>query len=283
MTVQSKPVRPREVTDEEAEFFRENGWVKLERLVSAEDAAILLARLREIMGADAANASHPAAEGDAKDYSPQFHYYEPLAVDVASGECVEPVFYDVSHSPEMGRVGAKLAGGAVRYWVDGALVKMPAARSETGSSPTRWHADVGARDKSPFDPPEGQMQLWLALADIPYERGTMRFVAPKNRTEEVEAIATGSGADPESSYPTLERMGVVSPRNDMKAGDATVHSSATFHSAPANTSDEPRWVYIVSMFPAQARYSGNPFWVVDPVEGLEPGKPFVDYRFPVLA
>jgi hypothetical protein len=284
MAAESKRVVAREVRDEEAKFFQENGWVKLDSLVSANDATILLARLREVMGADAETASHPAAgDADAKSFIPSFHAYEPLAVDVASGACVDSLFYDFSHSPEIGRVGAKLGGASVRYWVDGALVKMPASRSETGSAPTSWHADIGAIDSSPFDPPHGQMQLWLALADIPYERGTMRFVGPKDRTEQVNEITTEHASDPESSYPILEQMGVLSPQLNMRAGDATVHASATLHSAPPNKSDEPRWVYIVSMFPASARYSGKYFWPVEGVEGLEPGKPFVDHRFPVLA
>jgi hypothetical protein len=42
-------------------------------------------------------------------------------------------------------------------------------------------------------------------------------------------------------------------------------------------------VYIVSMFPASANYSGNSHWALAQVAGMEPGKPFVEKRFPVLA
>jgi hypothetical protein len=59
------------------------------------------------MGADASTAAHPAAaDGDGRSYSSFFHTYEPLAIELATGECVEPLFYAFSHSPELGRAVA---------------------------------------------------------------------------------------------------------------------------------------------------------------------------------
>jgi hypothetical protein len=282
MSVQvSGRIVPRDVTDDEARFFRENGWVKLEQLISEEEAAVMLARLSEIMGADATTAAHPALPDNPKQHITYFHTYEPLAIELGSGDCVDELFYGFSHSPELGRVGAKLGGGPVRYWVDGALVKMPVA-SDTGSDPTHWHSDVGAVDRSPFDPPHGQMQLWVALAEVTPERGMMRFVAPKDLDDEVRELTAEHAADPVASYAQLEAKGVLSPPLTMRPGDATVHASATMHSAPTNTSDAPRWAYMCSLFPASAVFSGNQHWALQGVESVETGRAFPERRFPVL-
>lgn len=282
MSTEHRRVAPRPITDEEVQFFTENGWVKFDQLISSEDAAVLLARLQEIMGVDAANAAHPAMPDNPQAAIPFFHTWEPLGADLATGESIDELFYGISHSPEVGALGKRLSGMPVRYWIDGALVKMPRT-GETGAGPTHWHTDVGAVDTSPFSPPEGQMQLWIALRDMTPEHGTMRFIPPHKLTDDIRAQISEHAADPEASYPALEKLGVLSDPVSLKAGDATIHASGTPHSAPPNTSDTPRWGYFISLFPAVSVYSGNSHWALDRVQGMSPGEPFVEQRFPVLA
>jgi hypothetical protein len=273
----------REITDEEVRFYQENGWVKLDQLISSEAAVTLLDRVKALMGADASGALHPRDGDNPQAIFTYFHTWEPLSSDIATGAPLDDLFYAVSHSPAVGRLGEKLNSAPVRFWIDGALVKMPSKASETGSGPTNWHADVGAVDRSPFSPPEGQMQLWVALRDMTPEHGTMRFVAPAMQTSEVREICERLAADPEASYPRLEEMGVISAPISMRAGDATIHSSATLHSAPPNRSDSPRWGYFISLFPADSVWSGSKHFALDKVQGLQVGEAFDNARFPVLA
>ena len=69
----------------------------------------------------------------------------------------------------------------------------------------------------------------------------------------------------------------------MRPGDATIHGSRTLHSALPNSTQDARWVYTCSLFPADATYTGNPWWPIVGVKGVEVGKLFPDHRFPVLA
>lgn len=273
-------IRPRAVTDEEAYHFQENGWVVLKEFLSQDDSAVMLEKIKGLMGEDASTVEHPA-DGAKNAF---FHTFEPLAIVQSTGEAADPLFHALAHSAEFGQAGAKLAGEPVRYWVDGALVKMPAQGGSTGAGPTTWHTDVGAWETSPFNPrSRGPFQFWVALADIPHHRGTMRFVGQQDQSDEVMKIVKEHEGDPVATYPLLEELGAISPRLDLKAGDATVHMSSTLHSAYPNSSEEPRWVYINSMFGAAAKYSGHTFWPIDGINGMEVGKEFADYRFPVLA
>lgn len=275
-----RTIRPRAVTDEEAILFHENGWVVLRGLFSSEDAGVMLERVQGHMNPDASRVEHPAG-GERNDF---FHTFEPLAIVQKTGKAADPLFFDLAHSLEFGQAGAKLAGESVRYWVDGALVKLPAESGGTGAGPTTWHTDVGAWETSPFQPrSRGPFQFWVALADIPHHRGTMRFVGKQNQTDDVMSIIKEHEGDPVATYPLLEELGAISPELDLKAGDATVHMSSTLHSAYPNASDKPRWVYINSMFSTSAEYTGNTFWPIDGIKGMEVGKQFADYRFPVLA
>src|SRR5271168_313864 len=106
MSTETVRLAPREITDDEVAFFRENGWVKFDKLISDEVAAVLLGRLQEIMGPDASVTAHPAHPSGA---ASAFSMFAPLSVDRTSGDKRDATFYEFSHSPELGALGAKLA------------------------------------------------------------------------------------------------------------------------------------------------------------------------------
>jgi hypothetical protein len=278
MSIKTPELTPRAVDDEERRFFADNGWVKLEGLISEEAAATLRRRLEDKMGVDATVAQHPAGDSRGNGYESPWHTFAPVSIENRTGETADELFYSFSHSPELGAVGAALLGGPVRYWIDQSLVKMPAGSD--GSGETMWHSDIGGVATSPFDPPV-QVQLWIALTDITPELGSLRFIPPKDTDDDVRALIKERGV--EGSYAELEARGILSPQLRMKAGDATVHGSSTLHSAPPNKTNRVRWAYIVSVFPAQTKFTGNPFWPCEGVEGVTKGEPFPDHRYPVLA
>jgi ectoine hydroxylase-related dioxygenase (phytanoyl-CoA dioxygenase family) len=67
----------------------------------------------------------------------------------------------------------------------------------------------------------------------------------------------------------------------LKPGDATAHNLMTVHAAPENSTSEPRWSYLTSMFPADALYTGAQQRRVDDLE-LTVNQPFDHARFPLL-
>jgi hypothetical protein len=273
MTSQLERIAPRPVTSEELAFFDEHGWVKLEQLIPAQQAGVLLERHKEKMGEHGLDGEHP--DGDAT--TARWRVFAPLSVDKVTGAVRDDLYHSFSHSPELGRVGEAFLGGPVRYWIDQALVKAPAG--EAGSGETSWHIDIGDKGTSPFDPP-AQINIWIALADVTAEHGSMRFVSPKDLTDEIKQSVEGRPV--EETIPELERLGIVSERLDLRPGDATVHAGLTFHSAPPNRTSSARWGYFVSLVPAGTRYSGVPYWPMVDVADVEVGKPFPDFRFPVL-
>jgi len=280
---------PREITDAESAFFKEHGWVKLEQLITREDAADLLARVKEKMGGDEVKVTAHSNDKltDRNMAGTRFHTFAPLSVNATTGEVLDDTFNAFSHSAAIGRVAAKLCGEPVRYLIDQALVKAPAA-AENGSGETAWHVDLSGRGETPFQNPNTQVLVWLALNEVPAARGSMRFVGPNDQNDEVWEIVKGKSL--QETYKIFEERGILSPPLDFQPGDATVHSGATLHSAPLNTTDEARWVYNLSMFPARTEWTGQtsglgvPEVVEDPkgLEKLEAGKVFPDFRFPVL-
>src|SRR4029078_8842474 len=82
-------------------------------------------------------------------------------------------FRDFYFSKQMGRNMQRLLRREVhiRHHLDIIAVKMPKAATDVGSAPSPRHQDYPANGHDRV----GTVVFWLALDDMPAERGTMRF------------------------------------------------------------------------------------------------------------
>jgi ectoine hydroxylase-related dioxygenase (phytanoyl-CoA dioxygenase family) len=264
----------REVEDEEVSFYREHGWVKLDRLIAPE----LAAQMREAVADRVLSADAAAVEGhvansqlvhdraDRRDW----HF-------VARDHGLEP-FRSLAYAREIGRNAQRFVGRKVpiNYHADLLAVKMP--EGHLASGPTGFHQDWV---NFPFDR-GGFLTFWIALDEIPPERGSMRFLSRSHEAGPLGRMGLVSGLQVTEYYPDLTRRYEMSPPLHLHAGDATVHNGLVVHGAPPNTTDRPRWAYILSYHPADTCYTGAPHHIFSPDLGLEVGKPIKHDRFRVV-
>lgn len=263
----------RGVTAAEREHYRRNGWVKLERLIAPDYAGMLLERFLERTKAG----SREGDEGDADGLEAIF-----VAYDFASRD--DDVLREFAHSSALGKAASELMtardrlgglSGRVRCAQDQYLCKPP---STAGSKRTPWHQDLNLL---PFDR-AGGMVIWIALADIPPEKGSMRFLSGSHQNPPLGRVfGRKDGKDLVDMYPRLTERYEVSPPLTMRPGDATVHDYCTVHSAFQNTTDEIRWSYLVEFIPAEATYTGQPHRTTDGL-GLEIDRLPEHERFPLI-
>lgn len=260
----AEQVDMRAVTDEEAAFYQENGWVKLEGLISPELAGQMLAQVESEVSTAEAEIVHGHVEGghirdraDRRDW----HF-------IGRDDGVEP-FRSLVYSAEIGRNAHKLLGRdvGINYHADLMGVKMP--EGHAASKPTGWHQDWV---NFPFDR-AGMLTFWIALADMPPERGVMRFLSKSKQEGPLGKMGLLGGKEVIEYYPELLDRYEMSEPFGLKAGDATVHNALTVHGAPANTTDAPRWAFIAAYHPADTCYTGAPHYIFSPELGLEVGKP----------
>jgi hypothetical protein len=260
----------REVTDEEVSSYRENGWVKLDGLMSPELANELLERAKARMGE---HATVEMPDNRPNIMTPQLRA---LWQDWQNPAEEDELFRSVSQSRAMGRLASRLLRDRdVRWWGDGILCKLP---SSEGGSRTPWHQDFPyvALDRI------GLLNVWVALVDMPAEMGTMRFL---NRSQRIgpmgRVIHRTDGKDLLDLYPWIAEEHEVSPALRLKCGDATVHDWMTVHAAPPNETDQPRWAYTDSLLPAETLFTGAQQRRTDGLE-LKVNEPLEHPRFPVL-
>jgi ectoine hydroxylase-related dioxygenase (phytanoyl-CoA dioxygenase family) len=270
----------REVTDEEVDFYRDNGWVLLRELISPELAADALSKVQDaIVNAPSVERKGSLTDGGQK-YTiadiPQWRDWHFLGRD----DHMEP-FRSIAYSKQIGRNAQKFIGRDVpiNFHADMMAVKMPAG--EKASGPTGFHQDWV---NFPFDR-VGFHTFWFALDAITPEMGAMRFYQGSHKAGPLGKMGLVPGSSPvevPEYYPDLKQRYPLSDPITLNPGDATVHNGMVVHGAPENTTDKPRWVFLCSYHPADTCYTGAPHHIFSQDLGLEIGKPIKHDLFPAI-
>jgi len=238
----------REVTAKEVRLFRENGWVRLYEYVRPDVVEQMLARAKELLGEN--GDKHESRPGVDIGLAWWNDYNAPAR------EGLEP-FCSFSQSAAMGRNASLFTERniPIRHFSDQVGVKLPTSASRK-NVPTGVHQDyaTGHWDRV------GNTTFWIALEDMPPERGVVQFYNGSQKEGPLGYRAGGTNGPDVllETYPWIEKRYSLSPAIPMRAGDATCHSALVVHRAPANTTDRPRWQYITQYFPADSRWTGAP-------------------------
>jgi phytanoyl-CoA hydroxylase len=172
--------------------------------------------------------------------------------------------------PRIAAAAEALAGRKLRLWHDQILIKRPGK-----SAPTDFHQD------QPYWPhvlPSAAISCWIALVDVPVERGCMTFIPGFQNRDDLGAKNLTGGATLFDICPEMS----FAPRITLplRAGDATFHSGRTPHMANANETDQPRIAHVVIFIEENTRYSGGPHIVTDGL-GLSKGDVLDHELFPL--
>lgn len=148
-----------------------------------------------------------------------------------------------------------LAGVPLRLWHDQLLVKEP-----HNEAPTHFHQD------QPFWPHSNSLEpitCWVALDDVPVERGCMTFISGSHHAMTYEPQNVNRSDSLFALVPELawdERVTLP-----LRAGDCTFHHGRTAHMANANSTDKNRYGFAIIFMDAATTYNGTAHVVTDPL------------------
>ncbi len=173
--------------------------------------------------------------------------------------------------PTIGAVAERLAGIPLRIWHDHMLVKLP-----HNNAATEYHQD---RPFWPFRDDRHTLSAWVALVDVPVERGCMTFIPGSFTRTDLRPQNLADDHDLLNLCPDL----IWEPRVTipLKAGDCTFHHGFCAHMATPNFTDDPRLAHIVIFMDAETRYSAQRHIVTDPL-GLAEGQVLDHELFPLV-
>ena len=183
----------------------------------------------------------------------------------------DPVLRELTFHARLAAAATELAGIPLRLWHDQLLMKKP-----HNQAPTEYHQDA---PYWPHAQARHSLSVWVALVDVPVERGCMSFLPGHQDRRDIRAVDLTDRTDLFEAAPDL----VYAPRVTLplRAGDVTFHHGYTPHRANANDTDEVRLAHVVAYVDRDVRYDGSPHVCTDPL-GLEAGQPLPDAEFPPL-
>ena len=251
------------ITDEQVDFFQENGYIQIDDVLSSSEVVDLRKAVEEATGL------------------PQKFYLRHEQFDQYANLWTihEGVRRHVL-SPRLADFARRLSRSSrIRIWSDQLLVKMP------GGRPSYWHQDVPLWAMIE----RGALSCWMALVDVTVSMGCMQFIprfAPLGtlRLEDncrARLLETLDGLRllvPEDKHHCLQPVKVP-----LKAGSCTFHDGLMMHYAGPNRTDRPRLGLVTHYVPDGTTFSGiNSSFMTD-AAGLLAGQPIEGDLFPVVA
>ncbi|MCK2216031.1 phytanoyl-CoA dioxygenase family protein [Actinomadura sp. ATCC 31491] len=241
------------VPDELVTAYRQHGFVRVRGLLGPDRVERFLA------GAEAFLAAHRAESLERQGVFSQL-------VNVWQRDAT---LRELTLDTGIGRIAEQLAGFPLRLWHDQMLVKE--ARSNAA---TEFHQD------RPYWPHAGDrlpLSAWIALVDVPPERGCMTFLPGTQDRTGLRPQDLHQEEDLFETDPSLRwEPRVTVP---LRAGDCTFHSGYTGHMALPNRTDRARFAHVIIYMDADTVYSGAPHVVTDPL-GLAAGDALAGDAFP---
>ncbi len=208
----------KEISEEKINFYSQNGFVKIENVVGKEfldevkkiiESAVLIRK-----GKDARELK------DKSQYEQSFLQCGYLCWDF-------PAIKEFVFAKRFVGIARDLIQAEhVRLWHDQALFKEPGGRI------TDAHQDCSYW---PVNEPHHTITMWLALTDVPKEKGCLYFYPNSNNPDQREYVDIFKNPHQPEFLSKSEKVFVP-----LKAGDATFHSGLTFHGAGNNQTTEMR-------------------------------------------
>lgn len=234
------------LTDEQIQFFNENGYLSNIRLLDEEQINALNAELEQVT-----NANHP---GNALFH--EFHSNESTNPDTvlfhALGHWrITPGFHDVLWNPAFLIAASQLLGNkAVRFWHD-QLFSKPAQHGGV----VAWHQDYSYWTRSV---PMQHLTCWVALDDVSIENGCLLYIPKSHKWGLLDKPELAGDMNGIMDYLSDEQKNEFKPvAIEMKKGYGTFHHPLLLHGSRENKSNNSRRAFVLNVFADGTRSAAN--------------------------
>jgi phytanoyl-CoA hydroxylase len=239
------------ITPEEVTFYRENGFVRVKGILGRDEAL----EFRERALALQEERTGGAQTG--------------IFTQMVNVWRDDELMRRLTLHPNIAACASVLSGVALRLWHDQLLIKKP-----RNARATEFHQD---QPYWPHDLSPNPISCWIALGDVPVERGCMTFLPGTHTRTDLPMQNLGDSRSLFSIAPDLEWSERITV--PLQAGDCTFHHGRCAHIATPNFTDEDRVARVVIFFDQNATYSGRPHVVTDSL-GLKESGSFDHEMFP---
>jgi phytanoyl-CoA hydroxylase len=243
------------ISDEMVESYQSQGFIRVQNLLTPEEVARF----------------HQGAV-EAANYIPNLAANIPQIFNQTVNVWTQnDTIRELTLNPRVAAIAKRLAKVPLRIWHDHTLIKPPKK-----SSPTEYHQDA---PYWPHHNAHNSLSVWIALVDVPVERGCMSFIPGSHKRQDLRPQDLADSHDLINLVPELNWDPRVTV--PLRAGDCTFHHSYIAHMANSNITDVPRVAHIIIYMDADTTFNGSKHVVTDPLN-LQVGQPLDGELFPLV-
>jgi ectoine hydroxylase-related dioxygenase (phytanoyl-CoA dioxygenase family) len=223
------------LSDEQVEFYRENGYLAGIRVLNDEQIEVLRRELSELVDPD-----HPGNElfyefNSNESADPQKILFHALgAWRITSG------FHDLLWNPAFCVPASQLLGGPVRFWHDQLFYK-PANHGGV----VIWHQDYSYWTRTQ---PMAHLSCWIGLDDSTRENGCVHYVPGSHRWNLLPRKDFANDMDTIQSVLNEQQKREFKPKAiELKKGECSFHHPLMVHGSFENRTDRPRRAAVINV------------------------------------
>ena len=224
------------LSQDQVDFFHENGYLTGVKLLESEQIAALSAELTTFF-----HANHAGRELWYEYHSNESTSADAVLFHALGAWRIGPAFHDLLWNPAFTIAASQLLGGPVRFWHDQLFCK-PALHGGV----VAWHQDYSYWTRTV---PLAHLTCWIALDDSDAENGCIQYV-PGSHLWDLLPI-TGLSGDMNAIREVLNEdqwNRLQTPvAAEVKAGYATFHHPLMIHGSQANRTERPRRASVLNV------------------------------------
>ena len=270
----TRPQSPEEwlsyrLTDEQVEFYREEGYLAGVRVLRDEQVDVLRSELAERLDPN----------NDGNDLFYEYHSNESsdsskTLFHALGAWRITPAFHDLLWNPAFTVPASQLLDGPVRFWHD-QLFSKPA----NNGGVVAWHQDYSYWTRTT---PMQHLSCWIGLDDSTRENGCVHYVPGSHRWPLLPITGLADDMETINDVLTVEQKANFKPMAiELKKGEASFHHPLMIHGSYENRTTGPRRAAVINVFRDGVRSASDS----PPLEGvpaIPTGHPMTGRFFPLL-
>ena len=259
-----------QLSDEQIEFFHENGYVAGIRILSDEQVEQLRKELSRLFD----------PEHDGQEFWHEYHSNESadpnrVLFHALGAWRVSPGFHDLLWHRAFGIPASQLLGGSVRFWHDQLFCK-PAEHGGV----VAWHQDYSYWTRTQ---PMAHLTCWIGLDDASCHNGCLQYIPGSHQWEllPITGLAGDMNAIQEALSPEQWERFQNPVAIELKAGEAAFHHPLMVHGSYENSTKSPRLATVINVV-RDGVASASDDSLLQGVPPIPTGQPLAGQFFPLL-
>ena len=236
----AKPSRPEEwasfrLSEEEVEFYRENGYLAGVRVLNDEQIDVLREEVSALV-----DPAHPGNHLFYEFNSNESADPQKILFHALGAWRITPGFHDLLWNPAFCVPASQLLGGPVRFWHDQLFYK-PANHGGV----VIWHQDYSYWTRTQ---PMAHLSCWIGLDDSTRENGCVHYVPGSHRWNLLPRKEFANDMDTIQSLLNEQQIREFKPKAiELKKGQCSFHHPLMVHGSFENQTDRPRRAAVINV------------------------------------